>query len=146
MKSTAIAWTALGTAVKEIGRSAIGIHRDVSSLGDLFFPQIKVKSMLDFPHLYGFINILNHMGGKADVAAISSRGQLELADVLPILETGQMLDFIEVKSGDVSITEKGYSVLAAGPRQQKIILKQTLMNLKPFQKLVDIGVDRQDLM
>jgi len=49
-----------------------------------------------------------------------------------------MLDFIEVKSGDVSITEKGYSVLAAGPRQQKIILKHTLMNLKPFQKLVDI--------
>ena len=55
MKSTAIAWTALGTAVKEIGRSAIGIHRDVSSLGDvnLFFPQMKVKSMLDFTHLYG---------------------------------------------------------------------------------------------
>jgi hypothetical protein len=45
------------------------------------------------------------MGGKANVAAISSKEQLEL-DVLPILETGRMLDFIEVKSGDVSITEK----------------------------------------
>ena len=79
------------------------------------------------------------MGGKADVAAISSKEQLELADILPILETGQMLDFIEVKSGDVSITEKGYSILAAtGPRQQKIILKQTLMNLRPFQKLVNL--------
>jgi len=78
------------------------------------------------------------MGGKADVAAISSKEQLELVDILPILETGQMLDFIEVKSGDVSITEKGYSILAAGPRQQKIILKQTLVNLKPFQKLVDL--------
>jgi hypothetical protein len=64
--------------------------------------------------------------------------QLELGDIVPILETGQMLNFIEVKSGDVSITEKGYLVLAAGPRQQKIILKQTLMNLKPFQKLVDL--------
>ena len=73
MKSTAIAWT----AVKEIGRSAIGIHRDVSSLGDvnLFFPQMNIKRMLDFTHLYGFINILNHMGGKADVAAISSKEQ-----------------------------------------------------------------------
>jgi len=40
------------------------------------------------------------MGGKADVAAISSEEQLEL-DILPILETGQMLNFIEVKSGDV---------------------------------------------
>jgi len=36
--------------------------------------------MLDFTRLYGFIDILNHMGGKADVAAISSREQLQLAD------------------------------------------------------------------
>jgi hypothetical protein len=28
--------------------------------------------------------------------------------------------------------------LAASPRQQKIILKQKLMNLKPFQKLVNL--------
>lgn len=46
------------------------------------------------------------MGNKADVAAMSSKEQLELADLLPILETDQMSDFIEVKSGDVSITEK----------------------------------------
>ena len=72
-----------------------------------------------------------------DVAAISSKEQLELDDILRILETGQMLDFIEVKSGNVSITEKGYSILEGSPRQQKIILKQTLMNLKPFQKLVN---------
>jgi NitT/TauT family transport system ATP-binding protein len=91
-----------------------------------------------FTRLYGFIDILNHMGGKADVAAISSKEQLELDDILRILETGQMLDFIEVKSGNVSITEKGYSILAASPWQQKIILKQALMNLKPFQKLVDL--------
>ena len=77
------------------------------------------------------------MGGKADVAAISSEEQLEL-DILPILETGQMLNSIEVKSGDVSITEKGYSILAASPRQQKILLKQTIMNLKPFKKLVNL--------
>jgi hypothetical protein len=49
-----------------------------------------------------------------------------------------MLDFVEVKSGNVSITEKGYSILAADPRQQKIVLKQILMNFRPFQKLVDL--------
>lgn len=31
------------------------------------------------------------MGSKADVATISSKEQLELVDILPILETGQML-------------------------------------------------------
>jgi hypothetical protein len=78
-----------------------------------------------FTRLLGFIDILNHIGAKADVAAISSKEQLGLNDILPILETGQMLSLIEVKSGDVSITEKGYSLLAAStPLQQKIILKQ----------------------
>jgi NitT/TauT family transport system ATP-binding protein len=78
------------------------------------------------------------MGGKADVAAISSKEQLELDDILAILETSQMLGFIQVKSGDVSITEKGYSILSASPNQQKLMLKETLMNLRPFQKLVDL--------
>ena len=50
-------------------------------------------------------------GGKEDVVAISSKEHLELVDILSILETGQMLDFIEVKSWDVSITEEGYSIL-----------------------------------
>ena len=70
MKTTPIAWTELGTAVKKIGRSVIGIHADVSSLGNvnLLSEQTKVKSILDFTCLYRFINILNHMGGKADVA------------------------------------------------------------------------------
>jgi hypothetical protein len=78
------------------------------------------------------------MGGKADVAAISSKEQLGLNDILPVLETGQMLSLLEVKSGDVSITERGYLLLAATPKQQKIIIKEALMNLRPFQKLVDL--------
>ena len=66
-----------------------------------------------FTRLYGFIDILNHMGAKADVAEISSKEQLELTDIVPILETGQRLDFVEVKFGPVSITENGYSILSA---------------------------------
>jgi hypothetical protein len=80
-----------------------------------------------FTRLIGFIDILNHMGGKADVAAISSKEQLELDDILAILETGQRLGFIQFKSGEVSITEKGYSILSASSNQQKLMLRKTLM-------------------
>lgn len=98
-----------------------------------------------FTRLLGFIDILNHMGGKADVAAISSKEQLELDDILPILETGRMLGLIEVKSGDVSITQRGHSLLSASsPRQQKIMLRQMLTNLKPFRKLLDLIKQSKD--
>lgn len=70
-----------------------------------------------FTRLIGFIDILDHIGGKADVAKISAKEQLELDDILVILETGKMLGLIEVKSGDVLITEKGYSILSASPRE-----------------------------
>ena len=108
---------------------------------------------VNFTRLFGFIDILNHMGGKSDVAAISSKEELELDDILPILEAGKMLGLIEVKSGDVSITEKGYSLLAATPTQQKIILKDAIMKLRPFQKLIDLikqsksgYITKQDLL
>ena len=108
---------------------------------------------VNFTRLFGFIDILNHMGGKSDVAAISSKEELELDDILPILEAGKMLGLIEVKSGDVSITEKGYSLLAATPSQQKIILKEAIMKLRPFQKLIDLikqsksgYITKQDLL
>jgi hypothetical protein len=39
-----------------------------------------------FTRLYGFIDILNHMGGKADVAVISSKEQLELTDIYQYLK------------------------------------------------------------
>jgi NitT/TauT family transport system ATP-binding protein len=108
---------------------------------------------VNFTRLFGFIDILNHMGGKSDVAAISSKEELELDDILPILEAGKMLGLIEVKSGDVLITEKGYSLLAATPSQQKIILKDAIMKLRPFQKLIDLikqsksgYITKQDLL
>ena len=75
---------------------------------------------VNFTRLFGFIDILNHMGGKSDVAAISSKEELELDDILPILEAGKMLGLIEVKSGDVSITEKGYSLLALPQVNKKL--------------------------
>lgn len=108
---------------------------------------------VNFTRLFGFIDILNHMGGKSDVAAISSTEELELDDILPILEADKMLGLLEVKSGDVSITEKVYSLLAATAIQQKIILKNVVMNLRPFQKLIDLikqsksgFITKQDLL
>ncbi len=64
-----------------------------------------------------------------------------------------MFGLLQVKSGDVSITEKGYSLLAATPSQQKIILKNAIIKLRHFQKLIDLikqsksgRITKQDLL
>lgn len=69
--------------------------------------------------LLGFVEVLDDLGGKSDVAGIASKQGLELDDLLPILESGEMLGLIQVSAGDVSITEKGHLFIVASPKVRK---------------------------
>ena len=88
--------------------------------------------------LLGFLEILDDLGGKSDIAGIASKQDLELDDLLPILESGEMLGLIQVTAGDVSITEKGHLFIVASPKVQKKMLRDVVINLDPFKKLVDL--------
>ena len=88
--------------------------------------------------LVGFLEILNDLGGKSDIAGIASRQGLELDDLLPILDSGEMLGLIQVTSGDVSITEKGHLFIAASPKVQKKMLRDMVINLEAFRELVEL--------
>jgi len=98
---------------------------------------------LDIPKVHysvllGFLEILDDLGGKSDVAGIASKQGLELDDLLPILESGEMLGLIQVTAGDVSITEKGHLFIVASPKVQKKMLRDVVINLDTFKKLVDL--------
>ena len=88
--------------------------------------------------LLGFLEILDDLGGKSDVAGIASKQGLELDDLLPILESGEMLGLIQVTAGDVSITEKGHLFIVASPKVQKKMLRDVVINLDTFKKLLDL--------
>jgi len=88
--------------------------------------------------LLGFLEVLDDLGGKSDVAEIASKQGLELDDLLPILESGEMLELVKVQSGDVSITEKGHLFIAASPKVRKKILRDIIVNLDIFRKLIDL--------
>jgi NitT/TauT family transport system ATP-binding protein len=98
---------------------------------------------LDIPKVHysillGFLEILDDLGGKSDVSGIASKQGLELDDLLPILESGEMLGLIQVTAGDVSITEKGHLFIVASPKVQKKMLRDVVINLDTFKKLVDL--------
>jgi NitT/TauT family transport system ATP-binding protein len=88
--------------------------------------------------LLGFLEVLDDLGNKSDVAGIASKQGLELDDLLPILDSGEMLGLIQVRAGDVSITEKGHLFIVASPKVRKKILRQTLIQLDVFEKLVEL--------
>ena len=88
--------------------------------------------------LLGFLEVLDDIGNKSDVAGIASKQGLELDDLLPILDSGEMLGLIQVRAGDVSITEKGHLFIVASPKVRKKILRETLIELDVFKKLVEL--------
>ena len=88
--------------------------------------------------LLGFLEVLDDLGNKSDVAGIASKQGLELDDLLPILDSGEMLGLIQVQAGDVSITEKGHLFIVASPKVRKKILRETLIELDVFKKLVEL--------
>jgi NitT/TauT family transport system ATP-binding protein len=88
--------------------------------------------------LLGFLEVLDDLGNKSDVAGIASKQGLELDDLLPILDSGEMLGLIQVRAGDVSITEKGHLFIVASPKVRKKILRETLIELDVFKKLVEL--------
>ena len=59
-------------------------------------------------------------------------------DLLPILESGEMLGLIQASSGDVSITEKGHLFIVASPKVRKKMLRDVVINLDTFKKLIDL--------
>ena len=93
---------------------------------------------VNYSVLLGFLEVLDDLGNKSDVAGIASKQGLELDDLLPILESGEMLGLIQVRAGDVSITEKGHLFIVASPKVRKKILRQTLIQLDVFEKLVEL--------
>ena len=93
--------------------------------------------------LIGFLEILDNLGGKSDVAKIASTQGLELDDLLPMLESGEMLNLVSVQSGDVSITEQGHLFIAASPKIRKKLLRSILVNLDLFKQLIDLIKDTE---
>jgi hypothetical protein len=82
--------------------------------------------------------VLDDLGSKSDVAGIASKQGLELDYLLPILESGEMLGFIQVQSGDVSITEKGHLFIASSPKVRKKMLRDIIIQFDTFRKIIDL--------
>ena len=93
---------------------------------------------VNYSVLLGFLEVLDDLGNRSDVAGIASKQGLELDDLLPILDSGEMLGLIQVQAGDVSITEKGHLFIVASPKVRKKILRETLIELDVFKKLVEL--------
>jgi len=93
----------------------------------------------------GLMEILDDAGGKDDVFRLVKELQMELDDILPVIEAGKLMGFLQVTDGDLVLTGVGRTLLRSDINQRKDLLWDQLLKIKVFQEVVEILKSRQRL-
>ena len=99
---------------------------------------------VNYSVLLGFIELLDDAGSKSEIARFASKEDLKLDSLLPILESGQILGLIKVQQGEVSMTQKAHFFIAASPKVRKKMLREIIVNIDIFKKIIDLIKQKED--
>ncbi|MEP7358398.1 MAG: ATP-binding cassette domain-containing protein, partial [Anaerolineales bacterium] len=79
--------------------------------------------------LAGLLENLAAEGGRADLYRLSGELVLELDDLLPLVEAGEMLGFITVQEGDLQLTRLGQAYADASILARKELIAGRILRL-----------------
>jgi hypothetical protein len=89
--------------------------------------------------LVGFLEMLeNSMDGGSDLVKIAAKQCCNIEELIPMLDTGEMLELIQRQEKSVSITEKGRSFISASPKVRNRMARDVIINLDIFKKLIGL--------
>lgn len=79
--------------------------------------------------LAGLVEKLAHEGGRTDLYRLSGELVLELDDLLPIVESGELVGFVTVQEGDLLITPLGQTYAEASILARKELIAGRILRL-----------------
>jgi NitT/TauT family transport system ATP-binding protein len=75
----------------------------------------------------GLLEILLDLGGKADIYKLADELAFEIDDLFPIVDAAQLLGFLKVEEGDVSITPTGTGFANSEILRQKELFREAAL-------------------
>ncbi|MGC8549735.1 MAG: AAA-associated domain-containing protein [Acidobacteriaceae bacterium] len=75
----------------------------------------------------GLLEIVIDLGGKADIYRLADELAFEIDDLLPIVDAAQLLGFLKVEEGDVSITATGTTFAESEILRQKELFREAAL-------------------
>ncbi|MBM4388018.1 MAG: nitrate/sulfonate/bicarbonate ABC transporter ATP-binding protein, partial [Deltaproteobacteria bacterium] len=101
--------------------------------GDSVRVRLLQRRFQNLPHarvgaISGFIELLEERGGREDVYELESELNLEADDLLMLTEACKILQFAELKEGDIILTESGRSFALADIEEKKKIFRDAALN------------------
>jgi NitT/TauT family transport system ATP-binding protein len=82
--------------------------------------------------VFGLLETLEDRGGREDGYKIARELQFKFTDLLKVMKTAEILEFVSTPSGDVVLEPRGQQFLASEVNQRKLIVREQLKKLGLF--------------
>lgn len=86
----------------------------------------------------GLVEITGGLGSPIDASRLADEFGSDLAVLLPILDTGEMLGLVKVEKGDISLTDLGQKFQRISKNKVRM-LKEQLGKIEPFKTALEIS-------
>ena len=89
--------------------------------------------------ILGLVEAIDEVGGSADVATISQEVEMDIDRLGPIIDAAELLNFVKVADGDLSITDLSRKVLHASVRERKKIIREIIDDVPIFKQVMEMA-------
>ncbi len=89
--------------------------------------------------ILGLVEAIDEVGGSADVATISQEVEMDIDRLGPIIDAAELLGFVKVYEGDLTITDLSRKVLHADVRERKKIIRDIIDDVPIFKEVMQMA-------
>ena len=108
--------------------------KEYKALGDdmnKILPRVGVSKVI------GFLEVVHDNNDSAETIQLAADLDLEIDDLLPVLDAAELLDFIEVKSGRVSLTPTGKKFVENNLLERRGLLRDQVTKIDTIKQVLD---------
>ncbi len=89
--------------------------------------------------ILGLVEAIDEVGGSADAATISQEVEMDIDRLGPIIDAAELLGFVKVQEGDLTITDLSRKVLHANVRERKTLIRDIIDDVPIFREVTDMA-------
>ncbi len=88
--------------------------------------------------LMGLLETMRLTPGPDDMYRLAGSLQLELDDLVPLIDAGELLGLVEVQEGDYELTETGRRMADAEEKERKALFRERASHVPLLHLIVDL--------
>ncbi len=93
------------------------------------------EAPVSYSKLLGLLRMLENIGGRADMARLSDESELDIDELFPVMTFARILDLVEVRNGDILLTQEGRAFLRMSHEERAKHLREKLLKIEIFRRI-----------